>query len=94
MGERFHVTMAQGAGDPPEGESVVCVVGVEANTVDHIDGTDYDTQRYDPAMLRSLCARCHAIRTARQGGHARAEALNTKVVVENSPRSRDWYRQT
>jgi hypothetical protein len=37
-----------------------------ADTVDHIDGTDYTTQRYDPAMLRSLCTPCHSDRTRRQ----------------------------
>ena len=42
-----------------------------ATTVDHIDGTDYDTQRYDMAVLRSLCDEHHAGRTAAQGNAAR-----------------------
>lgn len=65
--------------------------GQLANTVDHIDGTNYATQRYDPTMLRSLCAKCHAVRTARQGGHARAQAKREAIDIHpDSPRSRNW----
>ena len=41
-----------------------------ATAVDHADGTDYNTQRYDWDMLRSLCEPHHATRTAAQGNAA------------------------
>ena len=44
--------------------------GALADTVDHIDGTDYDTQRYDWNFLRSLCTPCHRTRTTMQGNAA------------------------
>lgn len=44
----------------------------QAHEVDHLDGCDYETQRYDFAWLRSLCTPCHRTRTARQGIDARA----------------------
>lgn len=43
-----------------------------ATEVDHRDGTDYDTERYNPECLRSLCTPCHRRRTAMQGVEARA----------------------
>ena len=42
-----------------------------ATTVDHIDGTNYHTQRYDMNQLRSLCQPHHATRTANQGNAAK-----------------------
>lgn len=56
------------------------VCGAVADTVDHIDGTDYAVQRYDPTMLRSLCTACHRIRTARQGSEARRRASGPPTV--------------
>ena len=41
-----------------------------ADTVDHIDGTDYDTQRYEWDKLRSLCTPHHRQRTTAQGNAA------------------------
>ena len=41
-----------------------------ADTVDHIDGTDYVTQRYEWKQLRSLCTPCHRERTTAQGNAA------------------------
>ncbi|TDT31111.1 hypothetical protein CLV29_2524 [Naumannella halotolerans] len=41
--------------------------GQPATQVDHIDGTNYATQRYDINMTRSLCEPCHRTRTAHQG---------------------------
>jgi len=46
--------------------------GALADTVDHIDGTDYATQRYDPTMVRSLCTDCHDERTRQQSADARS----------------------
>lgn len=37
-----------------------------AAEVDHLDGTDYATQRYDPTKLRSLCTPHHRERTLAQ----------------------------
>jgi hypothetical protein len=51
--------------------------GQLADTADHIDGTDYTTQRYDLAMLRSLCTPCHRRRTALQGVEARRRKKGT-----------------
>jgi len=52
-------------------EPFCALCGALADTADHIDGTDYATQRYDPAMLRSLCTPCHRRRSAAQGVEAR-----------------------
>lgn len=54
--------------------------GALADTVDHIDGTDYESQRYDLDMTRSLCASCHATRTAAQG-NLRFRKRRTEAVV-------------
>lgn len=42
-----------------------------ATVVDHDDTTDYDTDRYDPQHVRSMCKPCHDQRTAAQGVAAR-----------------------
>lgn len=44
-----------------------------AHVVDHIDGTDYTTERYNPDRVRSLCNDCHDQRTAQQGVEARRQ---------------------
>ena len=44
--------------------------GAPADQVDHLDGTDYATQRYDLDKTRSLCTPCHRIRTSKQGNRA------------------------
>lgn len=41
-----------------------------ADQADHIDGTDYATERYDPTKLRALCTPHHRERTAQQGNAA------------------------
>lgn len=41
-----------------------------ADTVDHKDGTDYETQRYEWKQLRSLCTPHHRQRTTAQGNEA------------------------
>lgn len=41
-----------------------------ATQVDHIDGTDYVTERYDRTKLRSLCDDHHNYRTTMQGNAA------------------------
>lgn len=41
-----------------------------ADQVDHVDGTDYETERYDKTKLRSLCTPHHRHRTAQQGNAA------------------------
>jgi 5-methylcytosine-specific restriction protein A len=51
-------------------EPLCAMCGALADVADHIDGTDYATQRYDLAMLRSLCTPCHRTRTAAQGNDA------------------------
>lgn len=48
--------------------------GAFADVVDHRDGTDYETQRYDWNQLRALCTPCHGKRTAQQGLQARGGA--------------------
>lgn len=42
-----------------------------ADQVDHVDGTDYETERYDKSKLRSLCTDHHRYRTSQQGNAAR-----------------------
>ena len=46
-----------------------------ATTVDHVDGTDYDTERYDWVKLRSLCTPHHRQRTTAQGNAAQGRGL-------------------
>lgn len=45
--------------------------GQLATIVDHDDDTDYTTDRYDPAHVRSRCEPCHDRRTSQQGHEAR-----------------------
>ena len=42
-----------------------------ATEVDHIDGTDYNTQRYNWAYLRGLCQDHHRQRTTAQSNASR-----------------------
>lgn len=49
-----------------------------ATDVDHIDGTDYDTQRYDMSRLRSLCSPHHRQRTTAQGNRAQGRGEDWK----------------
>ena len=44
-----------------------------ADTVDHKDGTDYETQRYEWKQLRSLCTPHHRERTTAQGNEAQGK---------------------
>ena len=44
--------------------------GAVATRVDHVDGTDYETERYDWDKLRALCKPCHDQRTTAQGNAA------------------------
>ena len=46
-----------------------------ADRVDHIDGTDYDTQRYDWQQLRALCTHHHNQRTTAQGNAAQGRGV-------------------
>lgn len=41
-----------------------------ADQADHVDDTDYETERYDPRKLRALCTPHHRERTAQQGNSA------------------------
>jgi len=67
---RWRMVRAQQLADHP-----LCdTCGALATEVDHRDGCDYATQRYDPDWLRSLCGPCHARRTAEQGNEAQREA--------------------
>lgn len=52
-------------------DPLCALCGALADTVDHLDGTDYTTQRYDLDMTRSLCTPCHRTRTAEQGNSAK-----------------------
>lgn len=64
--------------------------GAEATVVDHVDGTDYATERYDRTKVRSLCAPCHNVRTGHQG---QAAMVTKKAMKEQAgePSSRDWW---
>ena len=44
-----------------------------ATVVDHLDGIDYETQRYDWNSVRGLCKPHHDQRTTRQSVEARRE---------------------
>ena len=49
----------------------LCVFcGAVATRVAHVDGTDYETERYDWDKLRALCKPCHDQRTTAQGNAA------------------------
>lgn len=69
--------------------------GALAGVVDHLDGTDYATQRYDRSTFRSLCTSCHDKRTAAQGhaalGHRDSVTLNAVSSANATQRrSREW----
>lgn len=46
-----------------------------ATQVDHVDGTDYETERYDRTKLRSLCTDHHRLRTTMQGNAAQGRGV-------------------
>jgi len=71
--------------------------GAQATVVDHKDGCDYTTQRYDRAYLRSMCEPCHRERTAAQALDAMSRKRQaSSVIIEVDERrpdergSRDW----
>lgn len=51
-----------------------------AVTVDHLDGTNYATQRFDFEKLRSLCEPHHSARTAAQSLAARTAATGATAT--------------